>query len=369
MADTTTRTLRTSWGRAALLGGVGALIVAIIVLGFVWPTATARPANIPVAISGPEAAVDHLTESLQDADPAPFALRDVQSRDEAIAMIQRREVYGAILLGAQPEVLLASGAGVAPAQALRTLAATMQSQIWAGAQAALTQQLAAIAEAARQGAMPDVPATAPVVPTVTVTDIVPLTAGDPTGAGIAAAAFPLVLGGIAGGVLLVLLVSGVVRRLLALAVFAVAAGASIAVILHTWLGLLPGSWGLIAVAAGMGVAATSALIIGLNAVIGPPGIAVGAVITMLIANPISAAAVPWQFLPAPWGQIGQGFVPGASATLLRSISYFPDASTALPWLTVAAWIVVGVVLALVGHFRESADLTPSAARRGEASRR
>ena len=105
-------------------------------------------------------------------------------------------------------------------------------------------------------------------PKVTVTDVVPLADSDPTGAGIAAAAFPLTLGGMLGGILLSLLVAGAVRRLVGLAVFGVAAGALSALILQTWFGLLQGDWLLNAAALGLGMTATAAFIIGMNALLG-----------------------------------------------------------------------------------------------------
>jgi hypothetical protein len=45
--------------------------------------------------------------------------------------------------------------------------------------------------------------------------------------------------------------------------------------------------------------------VGMTALIGPQGIAVGAIITLLIGNPISAAAQPPEFLPETWGAIDQ----------------------------------------------------------------
>lgn len=77
----------------------------------------------------------------------------------------------------------------------------------------------------------------------------------------------------------------------------------------------------------------------------------GAVLTMFVGNPLSGATMPWQFLAAPWGAIGQLMVPGASGSLIRSLSYFPEASTAQQWWTLGVWALVGVVLALIGHFR------------------
>jgi hypothetical protein len=163
-----------------------------------------------------------------------------------------------------------------------------------------------------------------------------------------------------GGILLSLLVQGVVRRLVGLVVFGIAAGAAITLVMQTWFGIIQGDWVLNAAVIGLGVTATSALIVGLAAVMGPAGIAVGAVITMLIANPMAGAAAPPQFLPEPWGAVGQWFVPGASATLLRSVVYFPDAATAVQWLTLAAWLAGGVILAVIGHRRTRAELTPPA---------
>ncbi|MFB7884783.1 hypothetical protein [Microbacterium sp. NPDC056057] len=355
---------RTKWGVAALFGLLGSLIVAVIVMAFVWPAATSQPQNLPVGISGPAEAVTAVEDKLAEQDPAPFDLHEVDSRDDAVSQIESRELYGAILLGDEPEVLIATAASPVAAQALRGVATQLQSQIDTAAKTALTDQLTAIVGALKSGQMPQLPdgasGAAPVIPTVTVTDVVPLADGDSTGAGLGASVFPMVLGGMLGGILLTLLVQGVVRRLVGLVVFGIAAGALIALVMQTWFGILTGDWLLNAAVLGLGVTATSALIVGLAALMGPPGIAVGAVITMFIANPIAGAALPPQFLPEPWGAVGQFFVPGASANLLRSVMYFPDASTWAQWTILGAWLVGGVILALIGHQRNRAELTPPA---------
>lgn len=353
---------RTRWSVAAVLGLVGALLVAIVVMAFVWPAATSQPQNLPVGISGPDEAVATVEEKLAEQDPAPFALQGVDSRDEAVELIETRQIYGAILLGDEPEVLIATAASPVAAAALRGVATQLQTQIDTATKTALTDQLTAIVGALQAGVQPQLPDAAagapPQIPTVAVTDVVPLAEGDTTGAGLAASVFPLVLGGMLGGILLTLLVQGAVRRIIGLVVFAVAAGALVTLVMQTWFGLLTGDWLLNAAVIALGVSATSALIVGLAAVMGPRGIAVGAVITMLIANPIAAAAQPPQFLPEPWGAVGQFFVPGASSTLLRSVMYFPDAATAVQWTVLACWLAAGVALALLGRHREAAELTP-----------
>lgn len=351
----------TRWSFAAIFGLVGAVLVALVVMAFVWPAATLQAHDLPVGVSGPDDAVSALEEALAAQDPAPFALEPVDSQADAETRIRSRELYGAILLGDEPQVLVATAAAPASAQALRGVATQLQAQISSGVQAGLTQQLTALVQALKSGQVPQLPAEAgpaPTVPIVTVTDVVPLAPGDRTGAGLAASVFPLVLGGMLGGILLSLLVQGVVRRLVGLLVFGVVAGAGIMLVLQTWFQLLEGNWWLNAAVAGLGVTATAALVIGLAALLGPPGIAIGAVITMFIGNPIAGASAPPQFLPGPWGQIGQWFVPGASASLLRSVSYFPEAPTASQWLTLLAWTAIGVLLALVGHSRQHAELPP-----------
>ena len=49
-------------------------------------------------------------------------------------------------------------------------------------------------------------------------------------------------------------------------------------------------------------------------------------------------------------------MPGAASNLLRSLSYFPHAPTAPQWAILACWLVGGVVLTLIGHFRDQADM-------------
>jgi len=361
---------RTKWGIAALFGLVGALVVSIVVMAFIWPAAASEVHDLPVGIAGPDDQVTLVEDALAEQDPAPFALQQVATRDEAVSLIQTRKIYGAILLGDEPEVLIATAASPVSANALRGVATQLQSRIDTGVNDALTAQLTAIMGALQAGQVPQLPPSAgggvPEVPTVTVTDLVPLAEGDATGAGLAASVFPLVLGGMIGGILLSLIVQGVVRRLIGLVVFGAAAGALIMLVMQTWFGILQGDWLLNATVVGVGVMATAAFIVAMTSLVGPPGIAIGAIVTMLIANPIAGAAAPPQFLPAPWGEVGQYFVPGASATLLRSVAYFPEAATLTQWLVLGAWLVGGVLLALIGHFRTSAEIHPPARQLEEA---
>jgi hypothetical protein len=346
---------RSHWQVAVRFGLVGALFVAVLITAFTWPAVTSSAKGLPVGISGPEYRITALTEVLDQQDPSPFGLVVVDSRNDAIDKIARRELNGAILLEG-PEVLVASASGSAAAQALRVVATQLQSQMGATVQAALVAQLKGVGAGLPTTRPPADQSGAVEPPRVTVTDVVPLADSDPMGAGIVAVSFPLVLGGVLGGIMLSLLVAGAIRRLIGLAVFGVAAGALSTLILQTWFGMLPGNWLLNAAALGFGMTASAAFIIGMDVVLGRRGLGIAAGVTVLIANPISAAAIPLQFLPEPWGQIGQYFVPGAASNLLRSISYFPDAATAAQWTILLCWTALGVVLTLVGRHRDQPDM-------------
>jgi hypothetical protein len=131
-------------------------------------------------------------------------------------------------------------------------------------------------------------------------------------------------------------------------------------VMQNWFGSLQGDWWANAGAIAVSIAAIAGPITGFVALVGRSGIAVGPVLFLLIANPMSGATLPPQLLPRPWGEVGQWFPPGASATLLRDLSYFPAASVAFPWLVLGAWAIGGLVLSIAGHFRTAGGAEPDA---------
>lgn len=323
----------TKWSKAAGIGLAASLIVLFVVLAFLWPSKATSAQNLPVSIAGPPATATAFEETVSQQSPGVFDFVDATDRKEAIRQIETREAYGAVILGdggAAPEVLTAPAAGTAATQMLTGIAAELQAR--------LTQQSTATGGD-------------PTAAKVAVTPVVQLSDSDPAGTGLAAASFPMTMGGLIGGILVSMLVTGAARRLATLAGFGVAAGIGLALVLQTWFEYIQGNFWLNAVAIGLSVLATASLITGCRSLLGTKGIGLGVVITMFIGNPISSAATPWQFLTEPWGQIGQIFVPGASNWLLRSLSYFPDTNLAPQWWTLIAWTAVGTILTLTAHFR------------------
>jgi hypothetical protein len=325
----------TPWSRVVAIPVALTVAVSVIVLAFLWPALTSEVHDLPLAASGPAPQLAQLLGGIDQNAPGVFDVTTVDDRDAAVDAIEQREVYGAIVLGEQPEVLTSSAASPVAAQALTGIAAQLEGQL----------QQAAAAQAAAAGVAP------PTV-TVAVTDVVPLADTDERGVGLASAVLPLVIGGLLGGILTTLALSGRVRRLVALALYAVFAGAALTGILQGWLGVLQGSYLVNASAIALAVFAIGATVSGLGGLLGRPGLALGAVTLVLFAVPLASAATPVEFLPSPWGAVGQWFPPGASATLLRDLSYFPAANALFPWLVLAGWAVGGALLALAGHALE-----------------
>jgi hypothetical protein len=332
----------TPWGRTiATATGLTALI-ALIVVAFSWPALTAEPKNVALAVVGPEAAVAQVEPLLVEQAGDVYDITTVGDRDEAVDGIEQRELAGAIVLGTEPELLTASANGTVN----RVIA-----QLAGPLEAALTAQ----AQAAPGAAEPPAAAV-----TLTVTDVVPFSADDPSGALLSSAFFPILIGGMIGGIAIASAIAGSLRRIVAVVVYSAVGGLVLAGILQGWFGSIQGELWMNVAAFALAVGAIAAPIVGFVALIGRAGIAVGPVVMMLFANPISGATLPPQFLAGAWGAVGQWFPPGASATLVRELSYFPSADMTFPWLVLAGWVVGGLLLALLGHVRAEA------ARRDEA---
>ena len=303
---------RSSWLKVLLTSLQASLIVAVVILAFTWPTKTMEAKNLPVSIAGPEVTVSQFEQSLKDQGIETFDLKQASSREEAEQQIKQRETYGAIIFteGAAPEVLTAPAANTAATQILNGVATQLNAQIQQKALAAKTEALTQAvqaggeqgAQAAAQLEQMKVQAEQASAMEVKTTAVVSLSESDSSGTGLAIAAFPLVIGGILGGSFSVLRVNGTWRRFATATLYAVIGGALTALILSTWFGFIPGDFATLWAAFGATYLATAFFIVGVGALSSPLiGLAVGAVITMFIGNPISGATMPSVFLPGAWG--------------------------------------------------------------------
>lgn len=317
--------------QTALRATVRAIVVAIaavaiqfvMVSAYAWATASSAPRNLPVAITGPARQVAAATGEIELARPGAFRLIPAAGPDQAKADITGRQAYGAIVLTstAGPTVLVASGASPAVANILTSLAGHLN----------------------RSGTSPAGS------PPSRVQDVVPTSPGDPLGTGFAFTVLPIAISSLAAGALLVVHIRRRGSRVLGLLAFGAGGGSASVAVAHNWLGILPGSFPVLAAVAGLAALAVAAGVSGLAQLcsrftLPVVGIGVAGALIMLVGNPFSAAGSAPEMLPGAWGMVGQCLPNGALATLLRSVAYFDGARSAGPWSVLAAWAAGGLLL-------------------------
>ncbi|MBF6471828.1 MULTISPECIES: hypothetical protein [Nocardia] len=312
--------------RAFALGLGAALLQALMLIAFAWPAANIAPRDLPLAVTGPQAAM--VTGKLAEHSPGAFEISTPADEAAARAAIEDREVYGAIVTGdGPPRVLVASGASPAVAQQLTQIG----------------QQLSG-------------------APAARVEDVVAADSDDPRGAAFGAMVLPLVMSGIAAGVLLALLIPAIGGKVIGLVTFGVAGGLLSMAIIQGWMSVVPGSYLALASVAGLVSFAVAGAVVGLAAVLGRPGIGIAALTMLLIGNPFSAATSAPELLPQPWGAVGQLLPPGAAGSLLRSVAFFDGAAATGPLVVLLVWSAAALALLGVRALRGRPADTPAPTR-------
>ncbi|RYM28645.1 MULTISPECIES: ABC transporter permease [unclassified Meiothermus] len=302
------------------------LLASTMLYIFAWPAVNTKPHRLPVGfVTTPtlEARLPRLLEQIQEGG---FEPRFYKSELEARAAIQRREIYGALLIDpATPSdftLLTASAASPAVAQLLTGIG----------------NSLGALLSAAGFSSPK-------------VNDVVPATSSDPRQAGLATGVLPLILSGAITALLLVRGLGRLGQRIVGLGLVMLTTGASLAAIWQYAFGTLAGSYGLNALVAGLTVGAIAAFVAGLGATMGTPGFGLGLATLLWLSNPFSAINSAPQLLPEPWGAIGQGLPLGAFGTLIRSVAFFNGEGGGQAWTVLSLWLCFGLALLWVGSRR------------------
>ncbi|WP_211659248.1 ABC transporter permease [Phytoactinopolyspora halophila] len=314
----------TGWGRVIGTALGVSLLVGFLVTIFAWPVSETQPRDLPLAVVGPPEAVQQFSSETGAAMPGAFDVTAVPDDESARELIRDREVYGAVVLDPEspPELLVASAAGPAVARLLENVLGQMVAQ-----------------ESAQESGGT----------TLAVDDVVAVPEDDPRGSVFSVAAFPMVMGGMLVGTVLSFGVAGVWRRVAGALVAAPLAGLTATLVVQGWLGALQGSYWANAGVIALVVAAISTTLIGLHAILGQPGIGIGAFVMLLLGNPLSGVTSAPEMLPAGWSDLGQMLPAGAGATLLRSTAFFDGAAAGGPALVLAAWVAAGLVLVVLGR--------------------
>ncbi|MFE5509984.1 hypothetical protein ACFQ9J_05105 [Streptomyces sp. NPDC056529] len=303
---------------AAVLLGLTAVVV-LMLCAFALPGVNGGPHQVPLGVTGPQAAAQAFEEKLDGPEWDVTVYEDTAALTTAI---REREVAGGLALGTGGIDVYTATAGAPTATGALTAL---------GNAAAAQQQVKA-----------------------TVHDLVPFPGDDPRGAGLAAAGLPLVFGGIFPAVVLTRLFpghSGLRTRFTGVVLFSLLAGLAVAGFLQYGTGSLAGNYWLTGLGLGLGMAALSMTFIGLESLAGFAGLGAGAAVMMLLGNPLSGLGSGPYWLPSGWSTLGQVLPPGASGSLLRSLAFFDGTGAAVPALTLAAWVALGLVLLLIADRR------------------
>ena len=307
--------------RATGIVAILAVAIAIVAVAFALPAARSKPHDVPIGAAGPQAASGEVAEMLERNAPGAFRITYYPGEAALREAILDREVYGGISFGPDGRTLLiATGASPTVAQLL--------NQVGTGI--------------AQHAGVP-----------LRTEDLAPPTADDPRGVGLAASALPITLAGLLPAVALVLMLRREVwTRLTAAVVFAGLAGTTIAALLRYVLGSIDANfWG---VAAGLtlGVLAMGLFMLGLGSLFGRVGLIAGALLALLLGNPLSGLTGAPELLPSGWGTLGQWLPQGANATLLRSTAFFGGSGTTMAIVVLTCWAIAGAALVVIAAVRE-----------------
>ena len=177
------------------------------------------------------------------------------------------------------------------------------------------------------------------------------------GVGLAAGSFPMIIAGLALGIGAALALRNRWLVLGTIVAGAMTIAVSFAGIL-AWLGVSGGQFWDVFSAISLTVAASALVVAGLVRLFGAAGAGLGALLLVIVGNPLSGIATSPRLLPAPWGEFGQWLPTGAGGTLVRTVAYFPGASVWTPLLVLLGWAALGAAGVIFGK-RVGAGHSPS----------
>ena len=126
-----------------------------------------------------------------------------------------------------------------------------------------------------------------------------------------------------------------------LAAMAAASGLVTIAMVQGWLGVIEGPW-LLNAGVSRWLCWPSPRCRRAEALIGPAGIALGALLLFFVGNPWSGIASAPELLPKAAGFIGQLLPPGAGGNLLRSTAFFDGAGAGGQLAVLLVWTALGL---------------------------
>jgi hypothetical protein len=181
-----------------------------------------------------------------------------------------------------------------------------------------------------------------------VRDLVPLPSSDSRGATAFSMVLSLIIAGILGSAVIYLLDRhrSQPQRLATMVALAVGVGLVAALVTNVVIGAFPDHflavWGvatLFYLALGLPIAAFQVLV-------GAGGVAIGAVMFLVIGNPASGGSSAPELLPGFWRGLSQLLPPGAATTAMRDVVYFHGHGMTNALLVLGLWAALGATVAV-----------------------
>jgi hypothetical protein len=300
----------------------------------------AQPHQVPVGLVSPAEKRAQVI-GLLTVD-GRFQVTDYATADDLGMAIRERDVYGGVdITGSQPHLYIASAAGPAAANLLRTTYVSVMQQQTDAALAQIKGAQMPVSQARRLNTPPQI------------TDVVPLPSDDVNGVSLGFLTQALALGGTVASMGLGRLIPRTRkswrRGLAHVSILALYAAGSAAVVLWSmgWFGVgvtadrgeMFGIFSLISLA----ITASTA---GAVALFGPAGAIVGA-LYFTLGTVISGASILPEFLPAFGRYAGENLPTGAGVQAVRDDLYFPDAAIDRHLIVLGLYAGIGAVVVLV----------------------
>jgi hypothetical protein len=294
---------------------VAGLLALVTLIGLIGPAIQSpAPHDIPVGIVG----APQLAAQFEANAPGAFDITTYESEAAARAAIDSRDIDGALVVApGGPRLIIAGAAGD-------------------GATGVITGAFTNAFQAQGQA--------------LTVETVHPFAAGDPHG---------LILFFVVLAVLVSTLIAQAlvglrrglrfITRMSLVAAFAFLA-AAVGMGLATWIAgdYGPGFWTAMALV-GLGSAAIGAVVAGSASLLGRPGIALAALIVVLLDLVCSGGPIGSQLLPDAYRWLAPGMPAGQLYSAMRSALYFDNAGLSEPVGVLSFWLLGGVVLMVLGQ--------------------
>jgi len=297
---------------------VAGLLTLVTLIGLIGPAIKSpSPHDIPVGLVGPAPATQQIATAFATNAPGAFHFTTYGTETDARAAIDARDIDGALVLGSGgPHLIIAGAAGD-------------------GATGVITGAFSGVFQSQGQ--------------TIAVETVHPFASGDPHGlilffvilAVLVSTLIAQALAGLRRGV-------SFAERLALVVVYAIVA-APVAMGVATWIAGDYGSgfWTATALVA-LGSAAIGAVVAGAAALLGRPGVALAALVAVLIDLVCSGGPIGSQSLPDAYRWLAPGMPAGQLFSGIRGALYFESAGVSTPVTVLSLWLAAGLVLMLLG---------------------